>query len=78
MAKIDQDMSAVLKVTQMKKEEWKIRRFGTMDEIEMVSGSMRFRITVWDEGRDPFIVQWFNDPVPAADFLERLQESAID
>lgn len=78
MAKVEPETSGILKVTSMKKESWKIQRFGHLDEVEMSNGSMRFRVTVWDEGRDPFIVQWFNDPTPAADFLERLTESAVD
>lgn len=78
MAKIESDSGTVSKVHVLRQEKWKIERHGQLDEVEMANGSLRFRVTVWDAGREPFIVQWFNDPVPAADFLERLLESAVE
>jgi hypothetical protein len=53
---------------------WYSKRKGTLEEVAMADGSIRYRVQIQDMGRDPFITQWFNDPAPAASFLERVQE----
>lgn len=53
-------------------KDWLVRRFGVIEEVNL-QGAIRFRVTVWDEGRNPFLVQWFNDVGPASDFLGRLK-----
>lgn len=69
-------------VDQIKEEEvikddsWLIRRYARVTEVELVTGQVRFRVQVWDEGRTPFITQWFNDIAPAADFLDHLKDQA--
>jgi hypothetical protein len=45
-----------------------------MEEVVKEDGSIRFRTSIQDAGRDqPFLVRWFNDPAPAADFLEKVE-----
>jgi hypothetical protein len=53
--------------------DWNVRRFGSVDELA-VKGEVRYRVRIWDAGRTPFLVKWFNDPAPAADFLERVED----
>lgn len=57
---------------QIRSDDWFVRRHGIVEEVIVVGGALRFRVTVWDDGRAPFLVQWFNDVAPAVDFLEKL------
>lgn len=52
---------------------WPVQRFGHVKEVVLDNGSIRYHVEVWDEGRKPFLSRWFNDPVPATDFLERVK-----
>ncbi len=66
-------MSELRVRTAIKEDSWKVQRFAKIEEVEIPpNGTIRFRVKVWDAGRDAFITQWFNDPVPALDFVERL------
>lgn len=58
-------------IREIKHEAWVVKREGIVEEVNL-GGSLRFRVTVWDEGRNPFLIQWFNDVAPAVDFLEKL------
>jgi hypothetical protein len=61
-------------VTVIHEEVWLVKRTGRLDEVvNPDTGTVRYRIKVWDEGRDAFVTQTFNDQVPAEDFLERLR-----
>jgi len=60
-------------ISQIKKEEWDVRRIAVLDEVVQVNGQIRFRVQVNDAGRTPFLSKWFNDPVPAMDFIERMK-----
>lgn len=61
-------------VTVIHEEVWLVKRVGRLDEVvNRETSAVRFRVKVWDEGRDAFITQTFNDQVPAEDFLERLK-----
>lgn len=54
--------------------EWMVERTGVIEEVELDNGAIRYRVAVRDVGRDrPFVVKWFNDPTPAADFLDNVQ-----
>lgn len=56
------------------KEEWYSLRHGEVVELEYPeSGQLRYRVRIWDEGRDAFVTTHFNDPVPALDLLERIK-----
>jgi hypothetical protein len=44
-----------------------------MEEVQLDNGAVRFRVSINDEGRPPFLTRWFNDLVPAADFIEKVQ-----
>ena len=57
----------------LKEETWSVARTAIMEEVELDNGAVRFRVQIADEGRPPFISRWFNDPVPAADFIEKVQ-----
>ena len=57
----------------MKEETWVVARTATLEEVQLSNGQVRFRVQIADEGRPPFISRWFNDPVPAADFIEKVQ-----
>jgi len=49
-----------------------------VEEVVKEDGSIRFRTSVQDAGRDqPFLVRWFNDPTPAADFLDKVEAGNI-
>ncbi len=58
---------------------WLVKRKGIIEEMPDPANStiIKWRVRVWDEGREPFITQWFNDPTPAEDFLERVIEEAV-
>ena len=60
--------------TLIREDEWNVKRLGRLEEVVLEGGSIRFRVKIWDAGREAFITQWFNDVVPAADFLERVKE----
>ena len=58
---------------------WMVERTGWVDEVEMEVGEpgnrhnvIRYNALVADGGRRPFISRWFNDPVPASDFVESI------
>jgi len=66
------------RITEMKRDTWLVRRTAILEEVEMDNGAVRFRVHVSDENRPPFISRWFNDPVPASDFIERMQGGHFD
>lgn len=53
---------------------WMVARTGMIQEYHFWNGEIKWRVTVWDEGRKPFISKWFNSPSSAADFLEKVRE----
>jgi hypothetical protein len=57
----------------LRHRQWNVLRVGRLDEV-VVDGAIRFRVKIWDAGRDAFITQWFNDLAPAEDFLSRVEE----
>ena len=59
-------------VTTLRQESWKVLREGKVDQVEFENGRIQFRVKVWDAGRDSFITQWFNDILPAEDFMDRV------
>lgn len=64
------------KVELREQKDWFVRRHAVLDEVEeeTVDGiRIRFRVKIWDDGRDPFITQWFNDSTPAEDFMDRVK-----
>lgn len=52
---------------------WTVQRHGTVTEVQLDNGAIRYHVEIWDENRKPFLSRWFNDPVPAADFLEKVK-----
>lgn len=59
-------------VSVLRQDSWKVVREGRVDQVEFLTGRTQFRVKIWDAGRDSFITQWFNDIVPANDFLDRV------
>ena len=57
----------------MKEETWSVARTAVLEEVVLSNGAIRFHVQIMDEGRPPFISRWFNDPVPASDFIEKVQ-----
>jgi hypothetical protein len=57
------------------KADWNVPRHGTVTEFRRADDELRYKVEIWDEGRSPFLVRWFNDPTSAADFVERLSTS---
>jgi hypothetical protein len=58
---------------------WTVKRIGTLEEVILDNGAVRFKTSIRDDGRDqPFLVRWFNDPTPAADFLEKVESGAFN
>lgn len=52
---------------------WPVQRFGAIKEVKLNNGAIRFHVEIWDQDRKPFLTRWFNDPVPAEDFLEQVK-----
>lgn len=57
---------------------WNVKRFGRIDEVDVGNGNIRFRVKIWDAGRNAFLTQWFNDIAPASDFLEGIKEENLE
>jgi hypothetical protein len=55
-------------------ESWKVLRTGRVDEISHEDGRITYRTKIWDEGRDAFVTQTFNDEGVALSFLERVRD----
>jgi hypothetical protein len=55
-------------------KQWFVKRFGSVKEVQTEGNRLKYKVEVWDEGRNPFLIRWFNDPVAAADFLENLAD----
>lgn len=64
-------------VTELQSLDWLVKRHGHVVEVEGDDGRIQYVVEVWDEDREPFLRQRFNDPVPASRFLERLQEQGF-
>jgi hypothetical protein len=60
-------------ITPLKSDTWQVTRIASLDEVQMDNGGIRYRVQVADLGRRPFLSRWFNDIVPASDFLEKLK-----
>jgi hypothetical protein len=71
MKKVGPAFDKATVIREVHHEKWIVHREGIVEEVEL-NGSIRFRVTVWDEGRPPFLFQWFNDVGPAADFLDKM------
>lgn len=57
---------------------WQVQRHARVTEVVQNYHGMdhqKYKVEVWDKGRSPFITKWFNDPVAASDFAERLKLS---
>jgi hypothetical protein len=53
---------------------WKVERIGMLEEVQLDNGAIRFRASIRDSGREnAFLVRWFNDPTPAADFIDKVE-----
>jgi hypothetical protein len=60
----------------LQEADWYTLRHSRVEEVEVevLEGSnIRYRVVVWDEGREPFIRTFFNDPTPALDFAEKVK-----
>lgn len=62
----------------LREETWQVTRIGVLEEVELDNGGIRFRVQIRDENRLPFMSKWFNDPVPASDFLERFRDGRVE
>ena len=54
--------------------KWLALRSGTIKEVTEPSGRITYRVKIWDDEREPFITQTFNDEGTALSFLERVME----
>lgn len=59
--------------TNIHSDEWTVQRHGKIYEVQMEDGSIRYNVIIQDEGRSPFLRQWFNDRVPAQQFFDRIR-----
>lgn len=57
----------------LRQDDWLVQRHGKVEEVHQADGRIIYRVKVWDDGRDPFITNTFNDEVPALSFLERVR-----
>lgn len=62
----------------VKQITWAVPRTGTLEVVHLDNGAIRWNVRISDGGRKPFISRWFNDPVPASDFLEKFISSDAD
>jgi len=58
----------------LREESWKVKRWGKLEEVTYDDGRVVYRVKIWDDGREPFTTQTFNDITPAYDFLDRVIE----
>ena len=57
--------------------EWRVKRYGRVEEVVFDTNDgerIRFRVKIWDHGRNAFITEYFNDITPASDFRDRVME----
>lgn len=54
-------------------EQWLVLRTGRLEEVVQDTGRIVYRVKVWDDEREAFITQTFNDEGVARSFLERLK-----
>jgi hypothetical protein len=64
--------------TTLDRRTWKVIRYGSVDEVQMKDGSIRYHVQVQDAGRPPFMTQWFNEESRANDFLDKVLKNAND
>lgn len=62
-------------MTILQQAEKTVKRIISLEEKVLPNGSIRFKITVRDDGRPPFITRWFNDITPASDFYDKLNQN---
>lgn len=55
-------------------KRWLVKREGIVEEVVRSDGTSRFRVSIMDQGRKPFLTRWFNDQVPASDFIDKVAE----
>ena len=59
-----------LERTALTSESWQVTRFGTIFEVQLEDGRIRYNVQVVDEGRQkPFVDEWFGKEEQARDFL---------
>lgn len=56
------------------RDDWKVKRIGTVSEVVMANGQVKWRVQLRDDGRPAFIDQYFDRPDRAQDFFDRLQK----
>lgn len=81
MQEVEKQNTKVVKRETVVQKEWKVRRYGKVDELQQANGRIIYQVKIWDHGRDAFITVPFNDQVPAFEFLDRVQrenEEAFD
>lgn len=55
----------------LRTENWQVTRFGTIYEVQLEDGRIRYNVQVIDQGRHkPFVDEWFGKESQAVDFLE--------
>lgn len=55
----------------LRTENWQVTRFGTIYEVQLQDGRIRYNVQVIDQGRQkPFVDEWFGKESQAVDFLE--------
>lgn len=59
-------------------ESWVVNRYARIEEVLMDDETFRYHLTVMDEGRPPFIDQWFSNEAKAQNFLDKVRQNAHD
>jgi hypothetical protein len=54
-------------------QKWLVNRTGWVEEVHESGGKIKYHAQVKDENREAFIGRWFNDPTPAADFIDKVR-----
>lgn len=63
-------MADELERNALAEESWQTTRFGTLYEVQLKDGRIRYNVQLRDEGRDyPFVDEWFGKEEAARDFL---------
>lgn len=57
---------------------WQVNRYAMVEEVLMDDDSLRYHLTVRDEGRPPFIDMWFTSEAKAQDLLAKVRMNAND
>jgi hypothetical protein len=64
-----------MKIRELSYKEWDVKRHGLIEEVVDDDDEISWRVTVWDEDREPFITRHFSTRAAAHHFLDRVRKN---